>query len=163
MNKSFKFKIVGIVLLISSFKPYAKGQDSLKIFVVGEYFKGEKYRFELNDKVLQIKTRKGKDLFSFWVTVPEIINDNDIIPLKVLQQTRLIKRWRNTNLVLHYNANRKYCVFLKTYEMKHRYAFDVYWSNEPHSYIGRSTFWSLEPGPLSERFEIIYYWYHLKK
>jgi hypothetical protein len=163
MNKVFQLKVLLSLCLIGSNVQQIKAQDSLKIFVIGEYFKGEQYRFQRKDKVLQIKTHKGKDLFSFWVPVPKNIEIDDRIDLKVYQRRRLLNTWRNSKVNIYYDPCREFCILLKSHKIKHKFAFEVYWSNEPHSYIGRSNFWSLEPGPLSDRFEIIYYWYHLNK
>lgn len=163
MNKAFIFRVLLVVSLVGFSLPKVIAQDSLKIFVVGEYFKGEQYRFQRNDKVLQIKTRKGKDLFSFWVPLPKNIEIDDRIDLKVFQRMRLLNIWRSAKVNIYYDPCREFCILLKSHKIKHRYAFEVYWSNERHSYIGRSNFWSLEPSPLSDRFEIIYYWYHLNK
>ena len=125
------------VMIINQF---VWSQDSLKIFIVGENFKSETFRFIYQETILEKKTESGINLFSFKIPLASSIADGDLIDIQIYSKKRFSYRFRNTLTVIRYNPNRKYCVLHYHFRLKRRYAFESLWLNEPLLW-GRVDFW----------------------
>ncbi|MGV3599175.1 MAG: hypothetical protein ACO1PI_15020 [Bacteroidota bacterium] len=134
--------------------------DSIKVHVIGYFFKNESFKFHdrVANRTTYKKVKKGINAFAFYTYISDTIKNGDIIHLRIVRKSFLGCKYVDTRGVVIYEDDRKYLVFWRDFRMKDRYSFVIDWWNSPFLYFGGLEFWELKE--ISDKFKCdkIEYW-----
>lgn len=117
--------------------------SQLKVHVIGNFYKMEKFIFEYEGVQFHKSVKRGKNSFAFFIDIPDSIRHDEEIKIRVFRKGFWGLRFRDTETEVYYEANRKYLVLNRSKRLKSRYSFESYWSDYPRGYVG-DEFW--QPG-----------------
>lgn len=110
-----------VIIIISLFSNKLISKDSIRVYCVGYFFKGEEYIFRIDTNFYYKNTIRGLNGFSFWVYTRDSFKNGELLDIAYG-----VKYWYNCNYKwssceINYQKGIKYYVLKREFERKRKF------------------------------------------
>ena len=132
------------LLIYAIFTFYFHGlsaSDSLKVYIVGNFTKGEEFKFHIPKKTFFISIKQDRlAAWYFYLPIDSTIKEGSLLPIIIEKKKK--GKYYNVELMCFYQPDRKFFILWKDKRQSKEYPFIELWSNKPHGSITISkSFW----------------------
>jgi hypothetical protein len=135
------------ILLVLLFNQHfiINAADSLKVYIVGDFYKGETFKIHTPNKTFHISIKNKYSCSSagwyFFIPKDSTVKDGSLLPIII--EKKKGRKYYDLDLVFRYQSDRKYFIIWKDNRQSKKYPFIELWSKKP---VGSITlgdvFWS---------------------
>jgi hypothetical protein len=129
-----------LTILLFYFINY-KASDSLKVHVVGTFYKGETFKIHTQNRTYLICIKKPSlHAWYFYLPIDTSINDGSLLP--IILEKKKGKKYYNIELRCFYQSDRSYFILWKDQRQSKKFPFIELWTKKPFGSITISqSFW----------------------
>jgi hypothetical protein len=140
-------KIFLICVIFSFYFQSLRASDSLKVYIVGNFHKGEEFKFHIPKKTFLINIRQDRlACWYFYLPIDSTIKEGSLLPIIIEKKKR--GKFYNVELMCFYQPDRRFFILWKDRRQSKEYPFIELWSKKPHGSITISkSFWDNEFDP----------------
>jgi hypothetical protein len=114
-----------LIIIISLFSNILISKDSIRVYCVGYFFKGEEYMFRIDTNFYYKNTIRGLNGFSFWVYTKDSFKNGELLDI-----TYGVKYWYNCNYKwssceITFQKGIKYYVLKREFERKRKFPLSI--------------------------------------
>lgn len=134
-------KILLIWVLFSFIFNDLRGSDSIKVYIVGNFLKGEQFKIHIPKRTFLISIRQDRiAAWYFFLPIDSAIKEGSLLPIIIEKKKR--GKFYNVELMCFYQPDRRFFILWKDRRQSKEYPFIELWSKKPHGSITISReFW----------------------